>query len=265
MANEPTKAYPDAAYAPNGELWWRLQLAPGSKRPFGVEQKLAAWLRFNKQVGDTFTTREARAALGEPDQPNADEHFQRRLRELRNVDGWIIPSTKYDPTLDREQYRVEKVGWHPGRGDTRKKKPKVSDSTRAAVFKRDGSRCVVCAIGAGEPYPEAPERQAVLTVGHVLSQEFGGSSEIRNLRTECARCNEPLRSEAGKPESVEEIRTAARKLSKVDRSRLAQWITAGRRIRDATDELYDRYRRLAPGDQEIVLAEILKLAGKSNS
>lgn len=253
--------YPPEAYAPNGELWWELDLTPGTNQAYGVERKLAAWLRFNKEVNDTFTTKEARAALGEPDQPNADEHFQRRIRQLRKHDGWVIPSRKYDSSLEPEQYRVDRIGWHPGSGQERPKKPFISKSKKRAVFDRDGWACVVCGIRSGEAYPDDPDSHAVLTVGHVLSDDFGGSSDIRNLRTECSHCNEPIRSESGKPESLDEIATAARRLGKADRIRLAHWLIAGRHLRDAAEEIYDRYRRLTPGDQEAAKAAILKLAG----
>jgi hypothetical protein len=133
------------------------------------------------------------------------------------------------------------------------------------VFDRDGWMCVVCGARSGEPYHDDPGSHVVLTVGHVLSDDFGGSAEIRNLRTECSHCNEPIRSEGGKPESPEEIEMAARKLGKTDRVRLAQWINAGRHIRDAAEEVYDRYRRLAPGDQETAKAAMLELAGLANS
>jgi hypothetical protein len=33
--------------------WWKLQLTPGSKRPFGGEKRIAAYLYFNVEVGET--------------------------------------------------------------------------------------------------------------------------------------------------------------------------------------------------------------------
>ena len=253
-------AYPPSAYAPNGQLWWQPSSRDENNHPLGVERRLAAWLAFNKQVGDTFTTKEVRVALGEREKPNADEHFQRRLRQLRK-DGWDIPSTKYDASLKAGQYRVDKIGWHPAIGERPKRVSFVSATDRAAVFKRDGSRCQVCGVGAGEPYPGEPDTKAVMTVGHVLSQNFGGVGKIANLRTECSRCNEPIRSEGGKPESSEEVVTAARGLRTADRRRLYQWITAGHRIWEPIDEVYDRFRRLTPGDREVAAAEIAKAAG----
>lgn len=257
--------YPPEAYAPNGQLWWELEFEPGSKRPYGVERKLAAWLRFHKKLGETFTTKEARAALGEPSRPNDDEHFQRRLRQLRQKDGWVIPSTKYDISLLPEQYRIDKIGWYPGCGHERPSKSPISRTKRRAVFDRDGWACVVCGARSGETRLDNPDATVVLTIGHVLSAEFGGGVDIRNLRTECSECNEPVRSELAKPESPEEVETAARRLGKVDRLRLAQWISDGQRTRDAAEKVYDRYRMLSPGDREVAKAAILQLAGISTS
>ena len=118
---------------------------------------------------------------------------------------------------------------------------------------------------SGELYHDDPDSQVVLTVGHVLSDDFGGSAEIRNLRTEWSNCNEPIRSEGRKPESPEEIETVARKLGKGDRMRLAEMDHRQTPYPRRTEEVYDRYRRIAPGDQEIAKAAILRLAGQANT
>lgn len=258
--------YPPEAYAPNGQLWWELDKLPGSKRPYGVERKLAAWLRFNKKIGDTFTTKEARAAIGEPTGgPNDDEHFQRRLRQLRDKDGWNIPSQKYDISLENDQYRVDTYGWHPGCGKDRPRAATISNKLRREVYARDGSTCAICGARGGEPRIGNPSKTVALTVGHVLSNNYGGAAAIQNLRTECSECNETVRSEMAKPESPDEIATAARSLAKTDRIRLAQWVSADRHIRDQAEMVYDRYRMLAPGDKEVAKAQILKIAGMANS
>ena len=43
---------------------WKLETWPGTKRHFGGEPKLAAWLYFNVHVGGEFTMRDLREALG---------------------------------------------------------------------------------------------------------------------------------------------------------------------------------------------------------
>jgi hypothetical protein len=180
-------------------------------------------------------------------------------------DGWVIPSSKYDSSLRPEQYRVDKVGWYPGCGQERPKKPSISKSKKRAVYDRDGWICVVCGGRSGEPSLDDPDKAVRLTVGHVLSDDYGGSADIRNLRSECSDCNEPVRSEGRKPESPEEVETAVRKLAKADRVQLAKWIEARRYIRGAAEEVYDRYRQLAPGDQEIAKSAIMKIAGLGNT
>ncbi|MFI1913258.1 HNH endonuclease [Nocardia sp. NPDC020380] len=255
--------YPPEAYGAEGVLWWELKTWPGTSRRYGDERKAAAWLAFNKKVGDTFSTKELRRAIGEDGAPNSKEHTQRRLRELRK-DGWNIPSPKYARDLPAEQYRIDKIGWYPGCGSDRPRNPSaISARIRFEVLKRDGSRCQMCGIGDGEPYPGEPDSHAVMTVGHLVSDDFGGKGDLANLRTECSRCNEPLRSEGGKPESAEEVIYAARLLRREQITRLVGWIESGSRKRDSLDELYDRYRKLAPGDRQQARLEILKLLGKS--
>jgi hypothetical protein len=67
--------YPADAYAPGGELWWNLEIRPGTKnQTFGQTSRLAAWLWFNKSVGERFTMNELRAALG-PNIVGKSEHL----------------------------------------------------------------------------------------------------------------------------------------------------------------------------------------------
>ncbi|MGV0734351.1 hypothetical protein [Mycolicibacter sinensis] len=77
----------------DGVYWWKLQSWPGTKQRFGGEPKLAAFLYFNVEVSDSFTMRQLREALGEEDTPDAAEHLNRRLRNLRKQ-GWRFRSYK---------------------------------------------------------------------------------------------------------------------------------------------------------------------------
>ncbi|MET9488197.1 HNH endonuclease signature motif containing protein [Nocardia sp. NPDC006630] len=253
--------YPPAAYASNGILWWELKTAPGTAQRFGSERKAAAWLAFHKKLGDTFTTEELRLAIGVDGKRNDNEHAQRRLRQLRK-DGWEIPSVKYVRDLKVGEYRIDTIGWYPGCGRERpKNRSAVSARIRSMVLKRDGSRCQICGVGDGEAYPGEPGSKAAMTVGHLVSDDFGGPGELGNLRVECARCNEPVRSERGMPESPLDVIYAARLLKRDQVRRLASWVSKGSRTRDALDEVYDRYRKLAPGDRNQARSELLKLAG----
>jgi hypothetical protein len=129
-------------------------------------------------------------------------------------------------------------------GDRAKNHQRPSKATRTKVLLRDGSRCQICGVADGEPYPDDPSRLAVMTVGHILAQDRGGSNEESNLRAEYAFCNEPLRAEGRNPDSLDELTSVLRTLKKDDRRRLNEWLTLGHRTRSSIDDLYDRARRL---------------------
>jgi hypothetical protein len=249
MTNEQEYAFPKEAYAPDGTLWWRLETWPDSHRPFGDERKLAAWMTFNLEVGDTFTIRDLRMVWG-----SEAEHFNRRLRRLR-PDGWELASARDDGSLAADEYRLRAKGWHPGQVEDRPVRSGVSQGVRRRVFDRDGRRCVVCGVGSGEPYPGEPRSKAVLTVGHRIPGARNGSSrDLSNLQTECGRCNEPVRDEMSPKERLADLLPEIRLMGRSEKSKLESWLLEGRRTRDRTDEMYDRLRTL--GHAERAEAEI---------
>jgi len=245
--------YPPEAYAPNGELWWRLRFRPGTKRKFGDEAKLAAWLTFNLKEGDTFTMADLRRALGD-DAPNDAEHLNRRLRNLR-PDGWIVPTNKDDRTLPVGTYRIDAKGWHPGLGP-RPKRDNVSAAQRRRVFERDGRRCVICGIGSNEPYPGEPNSHAVLTVGHRIPRDRGGSNQLDNLQTECKRCNETVRQEISPSETLSDLLLDLKRLRKQELQILLEWMEAGHRVRNRVDMIYDRARRLSAAERDSLIEQL---------
>lgn len=246
------KNYPADARSPSGELWWELRFWPGTKKQkFGVEPRLAAWLMFNCKLGDVFTMRSLRAAIGEPEKPNDDEHFNRRFRNLRKY-GWNVLSGRDASELSPDEYRFERFGDPIYLGKSQFAKKAASAKVRRYVLDRDGHRCVVCGIGAGEAYPGEPTSKARLTLGHFVADSLSGQSGTENLRTECARCNEPAKEEAPRSEAAAEIWPRMRSLGRAEKARLLSWIEKGQRVRDAVDGLYDLYRSLpAPQRDEL--------------
>ncbi|MGC4935949.1 HNH endonuclease [Gordonia sp. DT30] len=252
-----TKNWGQDAYEPGGTLWWEIETLPGQKRPFGDEPRIAAFLANNYEVGDVFTTTELRNAITRKGVKNSAEHFQRRIRQLRSVrDGWQLTGWQDDRTLGQEQYRIDKIGWHPGLGPRPKDDGVITDKVRAEVLKRDGSRCQMCGAGDGEPYPGEPHTTAKMTIGHLLPYARGGSARPGNLRVECQRCNEPRRAEGDNPDTPDEIWSLVRTLKTADLRRLSAWVAQGYRGRDKIDELYDRIRKLAPADRDDVVGRI---------
>jgi 5-methylcytosine-specific restriction endonuclease McrA len=182
------------------------------------------------------------------------EQLNRRLRQLRK-DGWIIYSYKDDGTLAPQEYRLANKGLRIWSGE-RKRRNAVSSKTRRIVLDRDGNRCVVCGVGARECYPDEPEVVARMTMGHRIPGERLGEASIDNLRTECSRCNEPVRDLMPDPERFDEVISAVRVLNKGDKLVLREWIVAGQRSRLPVDVVYDRIRQLSPAERRRIIGRL---------
>jgi hypothetical protein len=233
----------DLARSPSEEVWWKLRSWPGKTQHFGVEPKLAAWLNFNAKVGDVFTIRQLRQALGGTAGPNTQEHFNRRLRNLRKY-GWFVLSSRDAGNLKSNEYRLEQIGSPIWLGKSNYGSKSISEKTRYEIFASDGNRCLLCGIGEGEPYPDQPDRFARLTLGHFVADSFRGPNDPANLRTECSRCNRPVKEEARRSESAAELWPKIRSLSRAGKARLFAWIEKGYRQRDIIDTLFDQIRVL---------------------
>jgi hypothetical protein len=265
MPSETNMAeYPADAYSPSGTLWWQLEFWPGKKKSkFGAEPKLASWLNFNAKVGDVFTLRQLREVLGDSAGPNTHEHFNRRLRNLRKY-GWSFHSNRDSVELRPDEYRLAEIGTPIWLGKSKFGKKATSDKIRREVFERDGHRCLICGIGAGEYYPDQPTKKARLTLGHFVADSLRGSNDAANLRTECSRCNEPAKEVVARSESAAEILPKIRNLSKAEKIRLLSWIERGQRERDTVDRLFDQYRSLPSSQRDEIRVNLQQTLKQAN-
>lgn len=67
----------------------------------------------------------------------------------------------------------------------------ITPEKRAAVYLRDGFRCVYCGeLPAGVAYRTHPTAIALgLHVDHVIPRSHGGTNDAKNLVTSCDTCN----------------------------------------------------------------------------
>lgn len=123
--------------------------------------------------------------------------WARRVRELRNEEGYQILSHKDRADLKPGQYILETAKRVTGF------KRDISKETRAWVLERNGYTCQKCGVAAGDSDPFNPTRTIRLTMGHIKDKSKGGADTPDNLRAECTNCNEGLQNAAPqKPERI---------------------------------------------------------------
>jgi hypothetical protein len=212
----------------------------------GAMKRSAHYLFTVVGVGNVFHKAQIREAVP------GREQVDRRIRELRKF-GWVIRTYRDLASLAPDELLLEAAGdhiWTPGYKSTRA--PGLNQAKRRAVFDRDGNRCVVCGIGAGEEYPDTPGEHARLTIGHLVPQGRQGRDDPDNWRTECARCNEPAKHLTGAPVDTNLLAAKIRELPRADRQRFLDWIKTGRRQFSNVETLWTQYRQLpAPTRKQI--------------
>jgi hypothetical protein len=147
-----------------------------AKSAAGARGKLRAFfLDHVGEVLDAYTLREVAGGITE---------WARRVRELRQLEGWDIRTDKEDSSLKPGQYVLASVKPRPVFEST------ISKETRAYVLDRNGFTCQMCGAGAGEPHPTNPTMKTRLHLGHIVDLAHGGTNDATNLRALCSVCNE---------------------------------------------------------------------------
>jgi HNH endonuclease. len=163
-------------------------------------------------MGRVVTLDEIREAAG-----NASE-WARRLRELRNEEGYQILSSNDRADLKPGEYLLE----------TDKRIPafarNVSKETRATVYARNGNTCQLCGVAAGDADPYNPGRTIRLTIGHIVDKSKGGTDEASNLRALCSNCNEGLQNISPPKPSQIDLLTFLRRTTRDDQRAALEWL-----------------------------------------
>ncbi len=176
----------------------------------GSKQKILEF--FLQNIGKILESREIQEASG-----GASE-WARRVRELRNEDGYQILTHKDRANLKPNQYLMETIERLPAFSRD------ISKETRAYVLERNGYTCQMCGASAGDPDPLGGNRTVRLTMGHILDKSKGGDDNPNNLRAVCTSCNEGLQNiSPPKPDRIHllaQIRRAAR----TDQEAVLKWL-----------------------------------------
>ncbi len=167
---------------------------------------------FLKNLGKVVESRDIQSASG------GAVEWARRVRELRNEEGYQILSQKDRADLKPNQYLLETTFRMPAfRRD-------ISKETRAWVLERNGYTCQMCGAAAGDPDPFGGSRTVRLSMGHIVDKSKGGNDSPENLRAICTNCNEGLQNAAPpKPDRVH-LLAQVRRATIDDQRALLKWL-----------------------------------------
>jgi len=167
---------------------------------------------FLLNMGVVLSSKDIQAASG------GAAEWARRVRELRNEQGYQILSHKDRADLKPGQYLLE----------TKKRLPafkrEISKETRARVLERNGFTCQMCGLAAGDPDPFISSRTVRLTMGHIIDKSKGGADSFENLRAACTNCNEGLQNASlPKPDRIQ-LLAQVRRATLDDQKALLNWL-----------------------------------------
>jgi hypothetical protein len=183
---------------------------PKKQKSESSKQRILSY--FLQNLGNVLESKQIQEASG-----GASE-WARRVRELRNEDGYQILSHKDRDDLKPGQYLIETPKQLPAF------KRDISKETRAYVLERNGYTCQMCGVAAGDPDPLGGTRTVRLTMGHVIEKMHGGTDDVNNLRALCSACNEGISNNA--PQKPDQVRLLSqiRKATISDQQAVLNWL-----------------------------------------
>ncbi|MBN2374541.1 HNH endonuclease [bacterium] len=180
-----------------------------SRKP-GSKQLILEFFLHN--IGKVLESKDIQKASG------GAVEWARRVRELRNEDGYQILSHKDRASLKPNQYIMETFERVPAftRG--------ISKETRAWVLERNGYTCQMCGVAAGDPDPFGGNRTVRLMIGHIIDKSKGGEDTPYNLRAVCTNCNEGLQNKSlPKPDRIH-LLAQIRRATIQDQEAVLNWL-----------------------------------------
>jgi hypothetical protein len=167
---------------------------------------------FLANLGKVLESRDIQMASG------GAVEWARRVRELRNEEGYQILSHKDRADLKPNQYLLETAKRIPAF------KRNISKETRAWVLERNGYTCQMCGVAAGDQDPLGGDRTVRLTMGHIIDKSKGGDDSPQNLRAICTNCNEGLQNTSlPKPDQIH-LLAQVRRATITDQKAVLTWL-----------------------------------------
>jgi hypothetical protein len=176
----------------------------------GARARLRAHFLVN--IGRVMNSEELRAVAG------GINEWARRVRELRNEEGYLILTHNDRADLTPGQYLLETPKPQPAFARD------ISKETRAFVLDRNGFTCQMCGAVAGEAHPYDSSRKTRLHLGHIIDKSMGGSDEPSNLRAICSVCNEGASNVTLQRPDLNKLLVQVRRATATDQRELLAWL-----------------------------------------
>lgn len=169
-------------------------------------------VHFLANIGRVMETTELQAIAG------GISEWARRVRELRNEEGYLILSHNDRSDLKPGQYLLENPKPQPAF------KRDISKEIRAFVLDRNGFTCQMCGAVAGEVHPYDEGRKTRLHIGHVIDKSQGGADDASNLRAICSVCNEGAANLTLDRPSALKLLAQIRRANGVEQLEVLKWL-----------------------------------------
>ncbi len=178
----------------------------------GSKEKLRRFLQEN--IGRVIESAELQAAA------DGAVQYSRRVRELRDEEGWPILTHNDSTDLKPGQYMMrdeppENRGVEFRRG--------ISAKVKAQVLDRNGFTCQMCGLTPGEIDP-ATGRKVRLHIGHIKDKSQGGKDDLSNLRALCSSCNQGAKNITGEKPSTIWLLAQVRRAGQDEQRAVFNWL-----------------------------------------
>ena len=165
-------------------------------------------------IGEIITSIQIRDAAG-----TDVSEWARRVRELREQEGWVILTHNDSTDLKPGQYLLkESPPEKPLRFDR-----SISAKLRAEVFDRNGFTCQSCGLSPGDTDPYSG-RKVRLHVGHIKDKNLGGKDELSNLRSLCSTCNQWAKNITGEKPTAIWLLSQVRRAGQDEQRAVYDWL-----------------------------------------
>ena len=180
----------------------------------GSKEKIRRFLLAN--IGRVIESHELQEAA------DGAVQYSRRLRELRDEEGWPILSHNDSTDLKPGQYMLKEMptaNANMAIGFVRA----ISAKLRAEVLDRNGFTCQMCGLTPSDIDP-ATGRAVRLHIGHIVDKSHGGKDELSNLRALCSSCNQGAKNITAEKPSTIWLLTQIRRAGRTEQRAVYDWL-----------------------------------------